>query len=44
MKLLIAILITTFILAISAQPAQAGGGSAGGGKNGGGGSAGGGSR
>ena len=43
MKLLIALVITTFILAISAQPANAGGGSAGGGKNGGG-SAGGGSR
>lgn len=43
MRLLIAIFITTFILAFSAQPVQAGGGSAGGGKNGGG-SAGGGSR
>lgn len=43
MKLFIALVIATFIFAISATPANAGGGSAGGGKNGGG-SAGGGSR
>lgn len=36
MKFFIALTITTFILAISAQPANAGGGSAGGGKNNGG--------
>lgn len=43
MKLFIALTITAFILVISAQPVNAGGGSAGGGKNGGG-SAGGGTR
>ena len=42
MRLFIALVITAFILVISATPANAGGGSAGGGKNGGG-SAGGGS-